>query len=282
MSNSTTTLDLIAASQSQKEVTANAMFDAASPAMLYGRRASTTAGLTWGFYGGCITAAGAPVDVANGTVTLTASATNYVEADATTGAVSANTSAFTAGKIPLYEIVVGASTVTSYLDKRSLASMGGTAGDPAGTAADLMADHLAAADPHPGYLTQAEADLLYLTGVPDQPYDLTSFYPGVPTASAIAVRVPVARTLNFPANFAGSYATASIAATAATIFAVQKNGVEVGTITFAIGASTATFATTGGTAVAFAAGDIFAIIAPGTADATLANIGIVVTGLRAG
>jgi hypothetical protein len=119
MSDSTTTLDLISASQSQKETTANALFDAASPAMLYGRRALTTAGLTWGYYGGCLLAAGAVVTVANGTVTLTASATNYVEANATTGAVTVNTSSFTGGKVPLYEIVTGASSVTSYSDKRT-------------------------------------------------------------------------------------------------------------------------------------------------------------------
>jgi len=38
---------------------------------------------------------------------------------------------------------------------------GGGAGDPAGTAATLDAAHVAASDPHPIYLTKAEADLLY-------------------------------------------------------------------------------------------------------------------------
>src|SRR4051794_38244665 len=101
MSNSTTNLDLISASQAQKEVTANSLFDASSPAMLYGRRASTTAGLTWGFYGGNALIAGSPTPVSNGVVTLTASATNYVEADQATGAVSVNTTSFTGGKMPL-------------------------------------------------------------------------------------------------------------------------------------------------------------------------------------
>lgn len=119
MSDSTTKLDLIAASQAQKEVTANAMFDAASPAMLYGRRAATTAGLTWGYYGGSILVSGAPLAVANGTVTLTASATNYVEANPADGTVSANTTAFTAGRAPLYQVVTGASSVTSYTDVRN-------------------------------------------------------------------------------------------------------------------------------------------------------------------
>ena len=39
----------------------------------------------------------------------------------TTGAVSVNTSGFTAGYLPLYTIVTGASSVTSYTDQRTLA-----------------------------------------------------------------------------------------------------------------------------------------------------------------
>jgi hypothetical protein len=38
---------------------------------------------------------------------------------------------------------------------------GGGAGDPAGTAATLDAEHVAAANPHPVYLTETEADALY-------------------------------------------------------------------------------------------------------------------------
>jgi hypothetical protein len=49
---------------------------------------------------------------------LTASTTNYVEATRA-GVVSKNTTAFTPGSIPLYTIVTGASTVTSYTDWRA-------------------------------------------------------------------------------------------------------------------------------------------------------------------
>jgi hypothetical protein len=118
MSNSTTLLDTIVTAQASKEVTANAMFDAASPAMLFGRRASTTTGLTWGFYGGYLSVSGTPTAIANGTIALTASTTNYIEAHATTGAVAKTTGAFTSGKIPLYVIVTGTATVTSYTDRR--------------------------------------------------------------------------------------------------------------------------------------------------------------------
>lgn len=120
MSNSTTLLDLIATNQASKEVTANSMFDATSPATLWGRRASTTNGLTWGYYGGNYVDSSATIHaIANGTVSLTASSTNYLFADPTTGAVSSNTTGYTAGKIPLYSIVTGSTTVTSYTDVRS-------------------------------------------------------------------------------------------------------------------------------------------------------------------
>ena len=121
MADSTSNLDAVAAVSYSKEVQLNALMDAASPALTYGRRASTTSGLTWGYYGGKVTLAGVITAVANGTVTLTASTTNYVEAHPDTGAVSVNTSGFTAGYLPLYTIVTDASSVTSYTDQRTLA-----------------------------------------------------------------------------------------------------------------------------------------------------------------
>jgi hypothetical protein len=141
MADSTTILDTIQQSQAQKEVTANALYDAMSPGALYGRRASTTSGLTWGYYGGTFQASPtARVLIANGTVALTASATNYVEADLSTGVVTKNTTAFTSsGNIPLYKIVTGGTTVTSYEDWRTKggASGGGGSTSPLTTKGDI-------------------------------------------------------------------------------------------------------------------------------------------------
>lgn len=117
MAGSTTNIDTISQSQASKEVTANAYFDAASPATIFGRRQSTSSGLTWGYYGGGMWVDGVLTTIANGTVALTASTTNYVEATRA-GVVSKNTTAFTAGSIPLYTIVTGTATVTSYTDHR--------------------------------------------------------------------------------------------------------------------------------------------------------------------
>jgi hypothetical protein len=118
MSNSTTLLDTISSTQSAKETTANELFDAHSPASLFGRRALTTTGLTWGYYGGMMLVDGVLTSISNGTVALSASSTNYVEATRA-GVVSKNTTGFTAGQIPLYTIVTGTATVTSYTDERA-------------------------------------------------------------------------------------------------------------------------------------------------------------------
>jgi hypothetical protein len=117
MSGSTQHLDTISVSQASKEITANALFDAGSPATLFGRRVLTCVGLTWGYYGGTANVGGVPTTIANGTVTLTASDTNYVEANSS-GVVSVNLVGFTAGAYPLYEILTNASSVVGYTDKR--------------------------------------------------------------------------------------------------------------------------------------------------------------------
>ena len=121
MANSTTNLDTISSSQASKEITANAMFDAESPASLFGRRASTTSALTWGYYGGTMTVDGVLTQISNGTILLAASVTNYLEADRT-GAIFVNSIAFTAGRTPLYSIITGVSTITSYIDYRVIRS----------------------------------------------------------------------------------------------------------------------------------------------------------------
>ena len=158
MSSSTTLLDLIAQSQSSKEVTANALFDAGSPATLYGRRASLCSGLTWAYYGGNVTlSSGSIAAIANGTLTLSASATNYVVASMSSGAVSSSTSNTnwndTANYFRLYSVVTGASTVTSYTDVREIGKMTGggstASGWPIGPPRAFITSASSAACMHP-------------------------------------------------------------------------------------------------------------------------------------
>ena len=118
MASSTSNLDLISPSQASKETTANEAFNAMSPGALFGRRASTCTGLTWGYYGGPMLVDGVLTVIANGTVALTASTTNYIEATRA-GVVSKNTTGFTPGQIPLYTAATGASSVSTWVDYRA-------------------------------------------------------------------------------------------------------------------------------------------------------------------
>ena len=111
-----------------------------------------------------------------------------------------------------------------------------------------------------------------------QPYDIASFYPGVPGSAALLLRFAAPRSVTLPQNLTGSHASAGTAATAQTDIGIQVNGVSKGTVRFAAAATTATFIFS--TQVTLAAGDVLTLAAPGSADATLADISITLAGTR--
>lgn len=96
----------------------NQLFDAASPAMMGSRNAATTSLLTWGYIGGRI----GSLSRANGTVALTASATNYIVMKKSDLVVSVSTLTTnwndSADYWRLYSVVTNTTTVTSYEDER--------------------------------------------------------------------------------------------------------------------------------------------------------------------
>lgn len=117
MSSFTSLFDQLATAQAGKEARINALFNSVSGSALGGRRESTTTGLTWGFYGGSVLVNGVSTAVANGTVTLTASTTNYVSISPA-GVISVAASR-TAGNAPIYSVVTNSGGVSSYTDERS-------------------------------------------------------------------------------------------------------------------------------------------------------------------
>lgn len=121
MADSTTNIDTISSSQAQKEVTANAFFDAVGLASAFGRRASTTTGLTMGFYGTPRWKIdGVAVARTNAAFALTASSTRYVSINRGFSSFAEVASAFDADKLALYKVVTGSSTISSYEDHRDL------------------------------------------------------------------------------------------------------------------------------------------------------------------
>ncbi len=121
-------------------------------------------------------------------------------------------------------------------------------------------------------------------------YIVGAFVPGVLTASQTLLMHTFSKAVTFPANF-GSYlghasqGRGSAAATASTAIAVQKataaapsSFTGVGTITIAAAGITATFATSGGTTVSFAAGDTLMLVAPASPDASFAGFSATLVG----
>jgi hypothetical protein len=116
----------------------------------------------------------------------------------------------------------------------------------------------------------------------DIPNDFSTYVAGVGGASAVlAARVFVSAAA-FASDFSQSQAVAGAAATAQTILTVTKNGTAVGTITFAAAATRGVFSTNvgaGSTTVSCAPGDVLAIKAPASADATLGFVAIALRGV---
>lgn len=77
---------------------------------------AATGGLTWAHLGGTVRAG---LQVLAGSVSLVASATNYVEIDTTTGVVSVNQTGFTATKVALHKLVCDGGSITTNSDSRT-------------------------------------------------------------------------------------------------------------------------------------------------------------------
>jgi hypothetical protein len=110
------------------------------------------------------------------------------------------------------------------------------------------------------------------------PYDVGVYFPGKPGAGATLLQLVTPRAFTLPAGLTGSQGYAGTAPTAQADLDIRKDAASIGTITFAAAASTASFVFA--SEVAFAAGDRLVVIAPGTQDASLADVSITFKGTR--
>jgi hypothetical protein len=155
MADSTSNIDNVQQSQSSKEITINAFFDAASPAAIYGRRQSTTSGLTFGYYGG----RWGGFSIANGTQLLGGSTTTYFSVKRSDGTVNFSTAATnwndSTNYARAYKLVTSGSAITSWEDHRAGAGGvmggGGGSGDVVGPAS-ATSGHVALFDGATGKL----------------------------------------------------------------------------------------------------------------------------------
>jgi hypothetical protein len=111
-----------------------------------------------------------------------------------------------------------------------------------------------------------------------QPYDLGVSWSGTLPASQVLLRYPFPRAVTFPAGLISSQAVSLAPATGTTTLTLAKNGTPIGTINFAAAATSGTF--TLSSLVSFVAGDLLTLTAPDPADATLADLGIALAGIR--
>jgi len=113
-----TTLAQLPPSASSPEVVLNENFETVSGLAIYGKRQPASTGLTWGYYGGIFDGN----VIANGTLTLSASATNYIVVARATGVISTSTATtnWTDGTnyCRIYKITTGASSVSAVEDHR--------------------------------------------------------------------------------------------------------------------------------------------------------------------
>lgn len=115
-------------------------------------------------------------------------------------------------------------------------------------------------------------------GVSVPTYDIGMFLQGEYTASQYVILLPLERQVRFAANFAPSQAACGTDPTGTPVFTINQNGTQVGTITFATD-GTATFSSSG---ALFNAGDVLTVVAPSDTDDTLANVGILLSGMITG
>jgi hypothetical protein len=114
-----TTLQQLTAAQTNKEVAINRNFETTSWSGVYGKKQSTSSGLTWGYYGG----RWGGFTVADGTHSLTNAADNYIVVLKSNGVASVSTSTTnwnnTTDYARAYKVTTAGSVVTATEDHRA-------------------------------------------------------------------------------------------------------------------------------------------------------------------
>ena len=200
------------------------------------------------------------VAVTNGSPTVTGTGTLWI-----TNAGVAAGDVFTVDSVTLYEVQAIGSDGSITLDRNFAGS----------TASGINYAIIHNFSPL-GATLLASVNALVAAFTNTQPYELDKFIAGAPAASQIVYERIFAINITLPAGLTGSLGKAGNAATASTMFNIQKNGTTVGTMVFGASATVPSFTFT--SAITFNAGDVLSVVAPATPDATLANIVLVLLG----
>lgn len=126
-------------------------------------------------------------------------------------------------------------------------------------------------------LAEAASEINTLQNI-NKIFDLVVWNSGKTTANQVLIKVVIPRTTTYVLNFVGSTSSAVVAATTQTVFTIKKNNVQIGTITFASAADSATY--TSSAINTFAANDVLSIVAPASPDSTLSDISFIISGTQ--
>jgi len=126
-------LQQLTEAQASPEVPINENFEVLAAHAVYGYRASTSSGLTWGYYGGRW---GGSAVAEGQSFTLSSSATNYIVVDKSSGVSSCSTSSTnwdnTSAYARVYKVTTSSTAVTSVEDHRA-GPAGTTYGESSGS-----------------------------------------------------------------------------------------------------------------------------------------------------
>jgi hypothetical protein len=104
------------------------------------------------------------------------------------------------------------------------------------------------------------------------------WFPGTPSEDEELFRYTFTDTVEYPADLGVTQANARTAATAETVFSIQKDDVEFATITFEAASDVGTMGTSDATT--FIAGETLSVVAPSSVDSTLAYISMTLAANR--
>jgi hypothetical protein len=196
-------LQQLAPGQANPEDLINENFATVGAAGIFGKKHSTTTGLTWGYYGGYFSS----TLIADGTVTLTNTATNYVVVARASGVVSVSTTNTnwnnTATYGRLYLLTVAGGVVTAEQDHRFgdtgivAAATGSTTGGVT-LDATFVSDQSSTADSDPGAgnlrwnnATPTSATQLYIDDETADGVDLSTYFASLGDSGFIKIMAAV-------------------------------------------------------------------------------------------
>lgn len=111
------------------------------------------------------------------------------------------------------------------------------------------------------------------------PFYTAAFFSGIPEANDVLISMDLPCAATFAEDLAGWRCSADDAATAETVLLVKYAGTSVGTITFAAEGAVATLSAE--EAIAGEQYGLLEVLFPATADATLGNVRLTISGVRA-